>query len=97
MALNIANHQDSETVHEHDEQFGISDPQFMRDLKRLKQLRSFLIQEALIPPDEQNSPIDFKRLNMLHYSYALGRSPTEGEWYQVETLTRALLGDLQNH
>ena len=67
----------------------IDDAQFIRDLKRLKELRSFLIQEA-IPLDTQDSrALSFGNLNLLRYGYD-GRPPTQEEWAEVESLTQML-------
>jgi NO-binding membrane sensor protein with MHYT domain len=67
----------------------VSDLQFLQDLEQLKELRSFLIREAvsLTAPDPES--VSFKGLNNLRYGPA-ARSPTEEEWGQVESLTQTL-------
>jgi hypothetical protein len=68
----------------------INDPQFIRDLRRLKELRSFLIQEAInLSLDDSNNPLSFGKLNLLRYSLN-GRPPTESEWSGVEFHTQTL-------
>jgi len=70
----------------------VSDEHFIRDLNRLKELRSFLIQEAInFGPDEDT--LSFGRLNLLQYKYG-GRSPTQEEWSDVEQLTQILFRQL---
>jgi hypothetical protein len=71
----------------------INDEQFIRDLKRLKELRSFYIQEAINLGSEESSTLSFGRLNLLQYRYD-GRSPTEEEWSGVEYLTQVLFRQL---
>jgi hypothetical protein len=66
----------------------ISDYYFMRDLKRLRELRSFLIQEAVGRPDVR---LEFGSLNQLRSATtSRGREPTKDEWTQVERLTQSL-------
>jgi hypothetical protein len=73
---------------EHDR---ISDLLFIKDLKRLRELKSFFLQEAINP----NRPIDSApskialKLNVLRYA-SDGRSPTEAEWLEVQQQTQAL-------
>lgn len=67
----------------------INDLAFIRDLERLKELRSFLIQEAVYVDATESKALSFGRLNLLHYSEK-GRSPTEREWTAVEQTTQAL-------
>ena len=70
----------------------INDEHFIRDLARLKELRSFLIQEAVhidTTGSNSESPLSFGRLNLLRFSSA-GRVPTETEWRQVEQYTWTL-------
>jgi hypothetical protein len=68
----------------------ISDLNFIEDLGRLKDLRSFLIREVVISEDAR-ADLTFGSLNLLSYSRD-GRPPTEQEWAQVEKLTQALFG-----
>jgi len=72
-----------------DRENSINDEQFIRDLKRLKELRSFLIQEAINISPGDSSPLSFGRLNLLRYSLS-GRAPTEMEWSEVEQHTQTL-------
>jgi hypothetical protein len=70
----------------------INDERFIKDLNKLRDLRSFLIQEAI--PIGSDS-IEFGRLNLLRHNIfpdRFGRSPTEEEWSQVESYTRILFG-----
>lgn len=66
----------------------INDAQFIRDLTRLKELRSFLIQEAAINMEASTS-ISFGTLNLLRYG-SDGREPTQEEWENVESYTQQL-------
>jgi hypothetical protein len=69
----------------------ISDSQFMADLQKLKDLRSFLIEQAVqLKPTESMS---FKGLNLLRLKPG-GRSPTQEEWESLETLTQDLFSHL---
>ena len=71
----------------------VNDARFIRDLERLKELRSFLIQEAVSVSPAESAALEFGRLNSLKYSpIHPGRDPTEEEWRQVERLTRTLFG-----
>jgi hypothetical protein len=63
----------------------INDEYFMRDLTRLKQLRSFLIQETI----PSGSLPSFGELNLLQYR-SEGRAPTAEEWTSVESSTESL-------
>jgi hypothetical protein len=67
----------------------VNDEQFIRDLKRLKELRSFLIQEAINISPGDSTPLSFGRLNLLQYRFT-GRAPTQEEWSQVELHTQTL-------
>jgi hypothetical protein len=64
---------------------GIDDIDFMRNLRRLQELRTFLIQEAVTIP---NSMV-FGPLNLLKYTES-GRAPSLSEWDQLERLTTQL-------
>jgi hypothetical protein len=71
----------------------INDEHFMRDLNRLKELRSFLIQEAInISPDDDSTVLSFGTLNQLRRPPVgeLGRAPTLQEWSDVERYTQNL-------
>jgi hypothetical protein len=73
----------------------INDEHFMSDLTRLRELRSFLIQEAVGVNAADGGTLDFGRLNLLRRNYLpdnMGRDPTEEEWEQVERHTRILFG-----
>jgi len=67
----------------------INDKKFIRDLDRLKELRSFLVEEApnLIPED--STALSLGRLNLLQYR-SDGREPTQEEWSDVELHTQTL-------
>ena len=67
----------------------INDYPFMRDLKRLKELRSFLIQEAIGVSPQDTKPLSFGKLNSLRYDVT-GRAPTQEEWAEVESQTQTL-------
>jgi hypothetical protein len=62
---------------------GINDEQFIRDLKRLKDLRSFFIQEAVNIDMADSTALSFGKLNLLRFRGS-GRAPTEEEWSLVE-------------
>jgi hypothetical protein len=68
-------------------EFGISDQFFIQDMERLKELRSFLFEQAVCPADQ--SALKFGQLNLLRFDRD-GRMPTEQEWAVVETLTQTL-------
>jgi len=73
----------------------INDEHFIRDLERLKDLRSFLIQEAVGLSASDSAALEFGRLNLLRYNVGglrSGRDPTAEEWNQVERSTRILFG-----
>jgi hypothetical protein len=72
-------------------EYGVSDEHFIRNLKRLKELRSFLIEQAVCPPGQAS--LVFGQLNILRFDSA-GRMPTEQEWSLVESLTQELFGFL---
>ena len=75
--------------------FCINDHQFIKDLQQLKDLRSFLIREAvsLDGPDGKKSvgpdALSFGELNLLRY-HPFGRLPTEEEWERLEFHTQVL-------
>jgi hypothetical protein len=66
----------------------ICDPYFIGDLSRLKALRSFLIREAALPPDNPGL-VSFGELNLLRLREG-GRQPTPSEWEEVEQRNQAL-------
>ena len=70
---------------------GINDEQFIRDLKRLKDLRSFFIQEAVNIDMADSTALSFGKLNLLRFRGS-GRAPTEEEWSLVEQRTQTLFG-----
>jgi hypothetical protein len=65
----------------------INDYRFIRDLNRLKELRSFLIQEAIVSEDP--TALSFGRLDLLRYSRD-GVAPSQEEWSEVEHHTQEL-------
>ena len=71
------------------ESIDISDEFFIKDLKRLKELRSFLIEQAVCMDALSSHVTSFGRLNRLRY-HPKGRMPTEAEWTTVENNTEAL-------
>lgn len=71
----------------------ICDSKFMEDLERLKDLRSFLIEHAIVPDDQASAALTFGPLNLLRYSQQ-GRAPTENEWESVEKHTQLLFAVL---
>ena len=66
---------------------GINDEVFLKDLQQIKNLRSFLIKEAV--PVERQDGLAFGGLNSLHFN-PIGRPPTQDEWTQVERHTQSL-------
>jgi hypothetical protein len=76
-----------------DPQVDINDEFFVRDLDRLKVLRSFLIQQAVGTDVQKPASLAFGALNRLKFHPA-GRMPTEAEWSQIEELTQKLFGML---
>jgi hypothetical protein len=72
----------------------INDLRFMDDLEKLKQLRSFLIEQAVqLGPTERT--LSFGDLNLLRYR-PNGRSPSLREWVEMEQLTQELFGHLSD-
>jgi hypothetical protein len=72
----------------------INDIRFMDDLEKLKQLRSFLIEQAVqLGPTERT--LSFGDLNLLRYR-PNGRSPSLPEWMEMEQLTQELFGHLSD-
>lgn len=73
----------------------IGDEQFMEDLGKLKDLRSFLIEQAVqLKPGEADA-LSFGKLNLLQWRKG-GRSPTEAEWNALELLTQDLFRHLSD-
>jgi len=73
----------------------IDDKQFIEDLGKLKDLRSFLIEQAVqLKPDEADI-LSFGKLNLLHWR-SDGRRPTEEEWDALEKLTQDLFRHLSD-
>jgi hypothetical protein len=71
----------------------ISDEQFIRELKQLKALRSFLIEQAVLIKPSESGVISFGALNLLRYDRN-GRSPTALEWSALENFTQELFRHL---
>ena len=69
----------------------INDLHFINDLTRLKELRSFLIQEVANISVNDSTALSFGKLNLLRYSVG-GREPTQEEWSDVELHTQTLFG-----
>ena len=73
----------------------IGDGQFMADLKKVKELRSFLIEQAVqLKPTEQGT-LSFGTLNLLRWKSG-GRNPTQDEWQALEVLTQQLFRHLSD-
>jgi hypothetical protein len=72
-------------------QYLIRDAQFMNDVRQLKALRSYMIQQAKMVT--QAGPIELGQLNLLHFAEG-GRFPTAEEWSDLERQTKMLYGDL---
>lgn len=70
---------------------GVSDLQFIGDLKALKNLRSFFIREAVSVSGSEALSLALGNLNRLYYEEG-ARRPTVAEWAQVEQLTQELFG-----
>ncbi|HEU0084586.1 MAG TPA: hypothetical protein VFQ87_17145 [Bradyrhizobium sp.] len=70
---------------------GVSDLQFIGDLKALKNLRSFFIREAVSVSGSEAHALALGNLNRLYYEEG-SRRPTIAEWAQVEQLTQELFG-----
>ena len=71
---------------------------FMRDLNRLKELRSFLIKEAAPIKTGEVPYLSFGRLNLLRESHGVGgRQPTENEWYELEARQQQLFAHLDEN
>lgn len=71
----------------------INDAHFIQELRRLKELRSFLIHEAISVSTADSIPVSLGRLNQLQYGSG-GRAPTPEEWAEVELHTQTLFGRL---
>jgi hypothetical protein len=67
----------------------INDYEFMLNLKRLRQLRTFLIQEAIPISQTDSNPLSLGALNLLRYNER-GGTPTAEEWALVERHTQVL-------
>jgi|SRR5215470_17061467 len=80
-----------EQVVEERQDIRINDEQCISDLQRLKDLRSFFIQEAVNVDRADASSLAFGRLNLLRFNHS-GRAPTEEEWKRVEYHTQTLFG-----
>lgn len=67
----------------------VNDAKFFKDLTRLRELRSFLIQEAV----RLGNPgaLDFGELNVLQCA-PHGRAPTKREWSSLESRSQVLFG-----
>jgi hypothetical protein len=69
----------------------INDERFIHDLDKLKDIRSFFIQEAVSLADTR--ALSFGELNLLRFSEK-GRPPTGEEWSKIEEFTRILFSSL---
>jgi hypothetical protein len=73
----------------------IGDEQFIEDLGKLKDLRSFLIEQAVPLKPGEDAALSFGKLNLLRWRSG-GRSPTEDEWDALEKLTQDLFRHLSD-
>lgn len=67
----------------------IADWFFINDLRKLKELRSFLLNEAINVSPQDSAPRTFGKLNLLKFD-PNGRQPTEEEWSEIERHTQAM-------
>lgn len=84
---------DDDILSEKDAGTKINNQQFMCNLKRLQELRTFLIQEAIFKSD--GGTLASESLNRLQYN-PQGREPSSGEWDELEFLTQKLFGLLSD-
>jgi hypothetical protein len=68
----------------------VDDAYFWDALTRLRELRTFLTQEAVPVVAADGTPISLKALNRLRFSEHRGRCPTADEWSDVERFTQML-------
>ena len=61
----------------------IADYEFIRNLQRLRQLRSFFVQEAVPAAQDGSDALSLGELNLLRFGES-GRVPTPEEWSRVE-------------
>jgi hypothetical protein len=73
----------------------INDADFMADLQKLRQLRSFLIEQAVQLKPSESTGLSFGTLNLLRF-HSGGRSPNHKEWEALETLTQDLFSHLND-
>jgi hypothetical protein len=73
----------------------IGDKQFMDDLGKLKELRSFLIEQAVQLKPGEAAAMSFGKLNLLRWRID-GRMPTQEEWTALEGLTQDLFRHLSD-
>jgi hypothetical protein len=73
--------------------YRIVDEQFMADLQKLKDLRSFLIEQAVHLKRTDATELSFGDLNLL-IQRGDGRAPTRAEWESLEALTQKLFSHL---
>jgi hypothetical protein len=75
---------------------GIDDKEYIADLRKLKELRSFLIEQAeQLRGKGESERLSFGKLNLLRYKPG-GRSPTQEEWDALEDLTQELFQHLSD-
>lgn len=82
-----------ERTHDPNSPYSIGDAQFMADLQKLKDLRSFLIEQAVQLKPTAATELSFGDLNLLHLSVG-GRAPTREEWGALEVLKEKLFSHL---
>src|SRR5215469_11794369 len=72
----------------------VGDHQFIADLTKLKDLRSFLIEQA-VPLNSLEGNLSFGPLNLLRFRQG-GRDPTRDEWERLEFFTQELFRNLSD-
>jgi hypothetical protein len=78
-----------------EDQNEIRDEQFMRDLQKLRQLRTFLNEQAIPLRRQDGTSLSFGSLNSLRSNFLQrGRYPDSKEWTELEKLTEDLFAFL---
>lgn len=74
---------------------GIKDKRFISELDRLRNLRSFLLEQSDKLEAAETDAMSFNGLNSLRFDKK-GRDPSEEEWFLLENHTQRLFGLLTN-
>ncbi len=74
---------------------GINDKEYIADLRKLRELRSFLIEQAVQLRAGEPDTLSFGTLNLLRYEPG-GRSPSQEEWDALENLTQEFFRHLSD-